>query len=228
MHRRVNGAGIQLRLSIHGSGGKIMNVLKRLAQVCLLVVLASAPASIVTAQGGAPHSTASKAVSKIDLAAIRNATQRFQDVNVAEEEGYSQFLGCVSGSNGGAMGIHFANGDLVDDPALDPLMPEVLIYEPNGDRLTLVGMEYVVIAEAWHANNEMPPVMMGQSFHYAPSPNRYGMPPHYQLHIWAWRHNTNGTFADWNPQVSCDKMVRATISGQSSKQHQQWPQLRME
>jgi hypothetical protein len=111
----------------------------------------------------------------------------------------------VSGPNGGAMGIHFANGALVGDGALDLLKPEVLIYEPNGDKLELVGMEYVVIAEAWHAKNEMPPVMAGQLFHYAPSPNRYGMPPHYQLHIWAWRNNASGTFADWNSKVVCDK-----------------------
>jgi hypothetical protein len=178
---------------------------KRIAQVCLLAMMACAPAATAAAHGGTPHGASATAISKLDLAAIRKATQRFQDVKVAEKEGYGQFLGCVSGPNGGAMGIHFANGDLVGDGVLDPLKPEVLIYEPNGDKLALVGMEYVVIAEPWHAKNEMPPVMAGQLFHYAPSPNRYGMPPHYELHIWAWRNNTSGTFADWNPQVVCDK-----------------------
>ena len=188
----------------------MMTASKRLAQVCLLAAIACAPAATAfahggTPHGGTPHGTTTTAISKIDLDAIRKATVRFQDVNVAEKEGYSQFLGCVSGPNGGAMGIHFANGDLVGDGVLDPLKPDVLIYEPNGDKLVLVGMEYVAIAEAWDAKNKTPPVMMGQTFYYAPSPNRYGMPPHYELHIWAWRNNTSGTFADWNPQVVCDK-----------------------
>jgi hypothetical protein len=29
-------------------------------------------------------------------------------------------------------------------------------------------------------------------------------PALYELHVWAWRDNPNGTFVDWNPQVSCD------------------------
>ena len=24
------------------------------------------------------------------------------------------------------------------------------------------------------------------------------------LHVWAWKDNPNGTFANWNPDVSCD------------------------
>jgi hypothetical protein len=23
------------------------------------------------------------------------------------------------------------------------------------------------------------------------------------LHVWVWKHNPSGMFADWNPQVSC-------------------------
>jgi hypothetical protein len=66
-------------------------------------------------------------------------------------------------------------------------------------------VEYVVIAEAWHAaGNEGPPVLMGQLFHYVGSPNRYGIPAFYELHVWAWKTNPAGTFADWNPTVSCD------------------------
>jgi hypothetical protein len=181
----------------------IATATKRITQICLLAAMACAPVATAAAHGDTPHGAKTTAVSKFDLAAIRKATERFKDVKVAEKEGYGQFLGCVSGPNGGAMGIHFANGALVGDGVLDPLKPEVLIYEPKGDKLELVGMEYVVIAEAWHAKNEMPPVMVGQLFHYAPSPNRYGMPAHYELHIWAWRNNPSGLLADWNPKVSC-------------------------
>ena len=49
---------------------------------------------------------------------------------------------------------------------------------------------------------------MGQHFHYVGSPNRYGLPPFYELHVWAWRENVNGMFVDWNPGVSCGVLAR--------------------
>jgi hypothetical protein len=48
---------------------------------------------------------------------------------------------------------------------------------------------------------------MGQLFHYNSSPNRYGIPAYYALHVWAWRRNPRGVFMDWNPRVSCDGYV---------------------
>src|SRR5262245_9549715 len=38
---------------------------------------------------------------------VRQATERFQDVTVAEAAGYSLQFGCVTGSDSGAMGMHF-------------------------------------------------------------------------------------------------------------------------
>jgi hypothetical protein len=65
-------------------------------------------------------------------------------------------------------------------------------------------VEYVVDAAAWHAKNPTTtPSLLGQLFHYNGSPNRYGGPPFYELHVWAWKHNPNGMFTDWNPKVSC-------------------------
>lgn len=136
---------------------------------------------------------------------VRDATRRFVNVDNAVAEGYAPLFGCVSGRDGGAMGIHYLNGGLVGDGALDPATPEVLIYEPMpGGRLRLVGVEYLTFSEAWHAGNEAPPVLEGQVFHFTGSPNRYAVPAHYELHVWAWKANPNGTFADWNPRVSCD------------------------
>ena len=31
-----------------------------------------------------------------------------------------------------------------------------------------------------------------------------GLDPFYELHVWAWRDNPKGTFADMNPSVSCE------------------------
>jgi hypothetical protein len=137
--------------------------------------------------------------------AVRQATQAFKNVDAAEAAGYGPFLGCVSGAQGGAMGVHFPNGNLVGDGALTPMQPEVLIYEPKAGSLELVGVEYLVLVDDWHTTNEGPPVLMGQVFNYVGSPNRYGMPAFYELHVWAWKHNPNGMFADWNPKVSCEE-----------------------
>lgn len=133
------------------------------------------------------------------------ATERFRDVSAAEAEGYGAFLGCVSGPQEGAMGVHFANGPLVNDGLLDAARPEVLVYEPRKDgRMRLVAVEYIVVAEAWHAVNTDPPVLSGQTLHYVGSPNRYGLPAFYELHVWAWKSNPHGMYVDWNPKVTCE------------------------
>jgi hypothetical protein len=33
----------------------------------------------------------------------------------------------------------------------------------------------------------------------------YRLPAFYELHVWAWKDNRSGTFADWNPAVACDE-----------------------
>src|SRR5437763_4069047 len=60
---------------------------------------------------------------------VRNATKQFLDVNNAGSAGYGPFLGCVSGPDHGAMGVHYVNGSLVGDGEIDASHPEALIYE---------------------------------------------------------------------------------------------------
>jgi hypothetical protein len=108
------------------------------------------------------------------------------------------------------MGIHFANGGLVGDNALDAPHPEALLYEPKDGKLQLLGVEYIVIAEGWNAAHQTPPVLMGQLFNYVGAPNRYGLPAFYELHVWAWKSNPAGMFADWNGRVSCEEFVGET------------------
>ena len=137
------------------------------------------------------------------LGTVRQATAVFGDVGEAHEAGYGLFHGCVSGPQEGAMGVHLVNGQLVGDGQLDATRPEALLYEDKSGRMRLVAVEYVVIAEDWHAHTAEPPVLMGQLFNYVGAPNRYGIPAFYELHVWAWKHNPSGVFADWNPLVSC-------------------------
>jgi hypothetical protein len=134
---------------------------------------------------------------------VRQATQDFRSVSVAKAAGYQSMGSCVSGPQEGAMGIHFANGTLVGDGVLDANRPELLIYEQRGGRLRLLGVEYLVLADAWHAHTAAPPVLNGQHFHYVGSPNRYGLPAFYTLHVWAWKESAAGPFVNWHPTVSC-------------------------
>jgi hypothetical protein len=136
--------------------------------------------------------------------AVRAATERFRDLNVAIGEGYVQNGGCVSGPAEGAMGVHYVKFSLVDD-VINVEQPEALVYEFRKGTLQLVAAEYITPAAAWEATHDDfdLPHVMGHMFHYAPGPNRYGPPAFYELHVWAWKDNPNGAFADWNTAVSC-------------------------
>ena len=135
---------------------------------------------------------------------VREATKQFVDVNTIAGAGYQPFLGCVTGQDHGAMGQHYVNSALVGDGELDASRPEVLIYEPSQGGMQLLGVEFVVIADTWLAHHDTPPVLEGQSFLYISSPNRWGLPAHFELHVWAWRDNPQGAFVDWNNNVTCE------------------------
>jgi len=171
--------------------------------------------AVATAQGGGSRESAPAAGTLVEE--VRRATARFQRVEEAMAAGYVRFLGCVSAPEKGAMGVHFVNNDLFADGQLDPSRPEALIYEARNGRLRLVGVEYVVVAETWDANNQTPPVLMGQLFHYAGSPNRYGIPATYALHVWAWKDNPSGVFVDWNPAVSCAEYSADTAPASATR-----------
>jgi hypothetical protein len=142
------------------------------------------------------------------LKLVRESTERFKDVAVAEREGYMLQFGCVSGSDSGAMGLHYVNGALVNSGVVDATRPQIVIYEPTpAGGLRLIGADYLVIADGWNAKHSGPPELMGQLFHLFESPNRFGLPAFYTLHVWAWKDNPNGAFVNWHPNVSCDSFA---------------------
>lgn len=134
---------------------------------------------------------------------VRDATQRYLDVNNATKDGYAPLLGCVSGPDHGAMGVHYVNGNLLNG-TIDVNHPQALIYEPTASgEMKLVGVEFITLASTWFQSNSTPPVLQGQVFLYVDSPNRYNVPAFFELHVWAWRNNPQGSFVDWNDHVSC-------------------------
>lgn len=185
----------------------------------LLLVLVSTLAAATLDLAAAPAANGANdgdSSSKLVQIVQRN-TRQYENVNAASSAGYSPALGCVSGPDHGAMGIHYVNGNLVNgetllsDQQLDPTKPQALIYEPqaNGE-LKLVGVEFIILASALPAGAT--PQVEGHLMSYidGPStsrpkatPNRYGLPAFFELHVWAWEDNPQGPFVDWNNHVTC-------------------------
>ena len=177
-----------------------------LAGVALIPAVASAEQE-ATAHDHAAHADATL---QDELAQVRRATARFHRVEEALAAGYELgwvngsgvriISGCVSNPTAGAMGYHYFNPELMADNAVDPLEPEVLVYEsaPDGG-LKLVAVEWVV-----RGPNTNPPGV-------ATATSVLGMPMHILVpavgfwlkHAWIWKHNPAGMFADWNPEVTC-------------------------
>jgi len=166
-----------------------------------------------------------------DIAAVRTATERFRDVNVALAEGYirdpmnlcdtAPMMGRPAAL--GAMGVHYFRPDLLGISAppnprvsgngthTDFNKPAILIYEPQADGShELVAVENLVFIKAWEAaGNKEPPTYQGKSFdRMVDDPatavdEAHMFEPHYDLHFWLYRDNPNGVFAQFNPNVSC-------------------------
>jgi len=127
---------------------------------------------------------------------VRAANDRFKNVSVAVSEGYAP-IPCASGADGGAMGIHYVNAKLIDAATIDIKRPQAVMYEPMPDgKLALIAVEYIT--------SKGPASLEGQLFNFNGAPNRYGLGPFYQLHVWAWKANSRGAFADMNPKVTCE------------------------
>ena len=183
---------------------------------CSVIAIASITASLPLAQAHdhGDHQNASQSRQESSskdrkrsgefVKLVREVTARYRDVRNAEADNYNLLFGCVSGAEWGAMGLHYVNLELAADGKLDPARPEIVIYEPlpNGGR-RIVGADYLVFAADWDLSKGTP-ILNGQLMHLIDSPNRYGLPAFYTLHVWAWKDNPNGAFVNWHPNVSCD------------------------
>ena len=166
-----------------------------------------------------------------DLTAVRKATERFRDVKVALAEGYIRDPGNICDdapmmgkpASLGAMGVHFFRPDLLGitgppNPRVngngthtDFNKPSVLIYEPQADgSLELVAVENLVFIKAWEAaGNTAPPSYQGVPWDRMEDDPKtkideaHMFEPHYDRHVWLYRENPNGIYAQFNPNVSC-------------------------
>jgi hypothetical protein len=188
--------------------GRLAKQFQQSMMVCVLVGVC--PAGLL-AQGAHSHAITAQnqqltAAQGELLKVVRENTAKYKNVSAAEADGYALLFGCVSGPDSGAMGLHFVNLNLVASGVIDATRPQIVIYEPMPDgHLQLIGSDFLVIASDWDTAHpgQGAPQLMGQLFHYFESPNRFGLPAFYTLHVWAWKKNPNGAFVNWHPNVSC-------------------------
>ena len=137
---------------------------------------------------------------------VRNATEQYLEISTAMAQNFVAATPCVSGPDTGAMGVHFIRLDRVTKLVLDAAQPQALIYEPAPDgAMRLVGVEYIVLDQNWSAVNPpgSTPALQGNLMNYVASPNRYGLPAFWEIHVWAWQGNPKGSYADSNTHVTC-------------------------
>ena len=169
----------------------------QLGSVSLAMVLAVEGISIGAAVVSPEAALAADAANPF-ADAVRAANSRFEDVAVAVKEGYSP-IPCDSAPMGGGMGIHYVNGAYLKDKTPDIARPQAVMYEPEADgSLKLIAVEYITF--------KGPASIDGHLMNFNGAPNSYGLDPFYEIHVWAWKTNPHGTFADDNPDVSCDAM----------------------
>jgi hypothetical protein len=144
---------------------------------------------------------------KHDLARARAATRKFRDIRVARAAGYTETSGeCAEDPKLGGMGLHYANPEYLEDGTLDVTKPEVLVYQPTpSGKLRLGAVEYFQAdADQDLDTDDDRPSLFGLPFDGPMHGHEPGMPKHYDLHVWLYRHNPAGLFAAWNPRVDCD------------------------
>ena len=164
----------------------------------LIVAMALVAVTLATALAG-----------NSDVDRARAATARFNSLIQAEKGGYGlppegPLHECIASfDDTGAMGFHYINGALLDGTGtIDPTQPEALVYaEDASGNLRLVALEYVVFASEWTGAHD--PMLFDEMFMFVDEPNRYELPPFWALHVWLWKDNPAGTFAAFNPDVSC-------------------------
>lgn len=165
----------------------------------------SLPALALLALGSG--ATGSLAASHGGVDGIKDAMSIYmEDVSRAETDGFLNLVECVVNEEGpGAMGVHLIHIARMQDPAIVANEPEILLYEPTNDGLRLRGVEYFFAIGA--PGTPIPPTppptptLLGAKFEGPMAGHNPQMPPHFDLHVWF--DNPDGTFADYNKNVSC-------------------------
>jgi hypothetical protein len=163
-----------------------------------------------------------------DLVAAKAALAKYSDPFAAVRDGYFSTLACIDFPKGakdgsveyppGAMGVHFLNPANIG-PTLDASKPQVLIYEPVGNKLVLVAAEWFTPVEA---AGTTAPTIFGQQLAGPMDGHEPIMPAalrHYDLHVWLWKDNPRGMFTSTNADVKCTPGSPYTVAIGADHEH---------
>lgn len=194
---------------------------------CLLLAVATALVVSPAVSQGQDKSAATAQLSP-DLQAARTALAKYSDPFAAVKDGYFSTVACIDFPKGmwdgpieyppGAMGVHLLNPANIG-PKLDPAKPQVLIYEPVGDKLVLAGAEWFVPAQL---AGGVAPTIFGQTL-VGPMDGHEPIMPvslrHYDLHVWLWKDNPRGIFTSTNAAIKCTPGAAYTIAMEAGHHH---------
>lgn len=129
------------------------------------------------------------------LATLRRVTARYHRLEAALADGFVLLHPCEERPGEGPVGAVYVHFDRLLDGVIDPETPDALIYEPSKKGEKLVGVEFAIPYALWNEPN--PPEFLGAQFQ---PEDEFDV---FALHVWVWRHNPEGMFAESNPNVSC-------------------------
>ncbi|MFC7274482.1 hypothetical protein ACFQS1_10865 [Paractinoplanes rhizophilus] len=177
-----------------------------LVSACAFAAVGGTAAEALAATPDMPSSPSGTArLTAAQRTVLLDATRRFRDVRRAIRAGYLPTKDCVPG-----MGFHYVKPALAADNNIDPVLPEILVYNLDAHgKLRLSALEYFrADADQRLRTDQDRPTLFGRPFngpmngHPVP-PGQPPMPVHYDLHVWLYQHNPSGELATTNPQVAC-------------------------
>jgi hypothetical protein len=128
---------------------------------------------------------------------VRRATAHLAHPDSATAAGFAAPAAhCIADPAAGGMGYHARNAAFLAGP-LAIERPAFLVLERRADAaLVLVAVEYAV-PYSTAPRDSAAPTLLGQRFARADALQLW------YLHVWAFRENPTGPFADFNPNVTC-------------------------
>jgi hypothetical protein len=129
------------------------------------------------------------------IATLQRVTARYHNIDAAKDDGFVLLHDCETRLNDEPVGTVYVNFDRLLDGVIDPEKPDGLIYEPSSNGLRLVGVELAVPRPLWTQPEK--PQFLGTTFQ---DEDEFDV---FALHVWVWRNNPEGLFAESNPNVSC-------------------------
>ncbi|MCP3422813.1 hypothetical protein [Nocardioides pinisoli] len=136
-----------------------------------------------------------------ELMQLKGRLARYRSPAAAVADGYLPSTECAA-SPGGGMGYHYVNPSLMGP--IDPERPPILVYVPSAGGLTLGAVEWFAPdGDQDVTTSDDRPDLLGVPFDGPMPGHEPGMPVHYDLHAWLFKHNPDGLLAAFNPTVHC-------------------------